>query len=121
MACFEGILDRCEWWSYLPVNQFDGTPFWLGKYISLQHFEDIMQGLWYTNHPWPDYEDCFHDVCEMIDKSTTNTKTIIILAGCCVWMNQRLVGLINTVPVGWVFYRSLTCLGMNTTQSVMVI
>ncbi len=66
MACFEGILDRHEWWSSLPVNAFEGAPFWLGN-ISLWRFEDIMQGLRYTNCPRPDYEDRFHDVRELID------------------------------------------------------
>mmetsp|Transcript_6634 Transcript_6634/g.14111 ORF Transcript_6634/g.14111 Transcript_6634/m.14111 type:complete len:112 (+) Transcript_6634:239-574(+) len=67
MACFEGILDRSEWWSSLPVNEFEGAPIWLAKYISLRRFEDIMQGLRYTNRPRPAYEDRFHDVRELID------------------------------------------------------
>ncbi len=87
MACFEGISDRREWWSFLPVNEFEGAPFPLGKYILFWRFEDIMQGLWYTNHPRLDYEDRFHDVWELIDTFNITTKTIIIQAGCRVWMN----------------------------------
>ncbi len=67
MACFKGILDQCEWWSSLLVDEFEGEPIQLGKYISLQHFQDNMQGLWCVNCPWQNYEDCFHYVCEMID------------------------------------------------------
>ncbi len=67
MACFEGISDRREWWSSLPVNEFEGAPLQLEKYILLWRFEDVMQGLQNTNHTWPDYEDCFHDVWELID------------------------------------------------------
>ncbi len=51
IARFEGILDRRKWWSSLSVNEFKGAPIWLGKYISPQHFEDTIQGLWHTNHP----------------------------------------------------------------------
>ncbi len=88
MTWFEGILVQCKWWSSLPVNEFKGAPFWLGKYISLQNFEVIMQGLRYTNCPWPHCKDHIHDVREIIDTFNNTMKTIIILDGCHVFMSQ---------------------------------
>ena len=42
MACFEGVVYRCMWWSNTEVNMFEGAPGRLTKSMSLDRFEDIL-------------------------------------------------------------------------------
>ena len=45
MACFEGVSDRRDWWSPLPIRMDKGAPFRLNGYISLRRFEAITSAM----------------------------------------------------------------------------
>ena len=68
MACFEGISDRNYWWSQKDIDMFEGAPFRLNGFISLNRFKEISAAMEYTNKPPPqEFVDKFHDVRQMID------------------------------------------------------
>jgi hypothetical protein len=68
MACFEGIGDRNEWWSSLPINQFKGALFRLIGFMAKVRFINIMGALRYTDVQQPLlFKDQFHEVHQMID------------------------------------------------------
>ncbi len=75
MACFEGVSDHREWWSSFPIDAFTGAPFCLNEYMPYCHFEDIMQALRFTNHPYPPYANQFYDVWQMIDEFNEHYMT----------------------------------------------
>ncbi len=87
MACFKGILDQCEWWSSLLVDEFEGEPIQLGKYISLQHFQDniICRDCGASIVLGRIMKTVFIMFVKWLMHSTTTKKTIIILAGWYVW------------------------------------
>ena len=55
MACFEGVVNRCIWWSNAELNMFEVTLGRLTKYMSLNRFEDILRNLPYTDNNVPVY------------------------------------------------------------------
>ncbi|KAL7465733.1 LOW QUALITY PROTEIN: hypothetical protein ACHAXS_006135, partial [Conticribra weissflogii] len=71
MACFEGVSDRREWWSSFPIDAFKGAPFCLNEYMPYRRFEDIMQALCFTNHPYPPYANQFYDEFEECGKTVS--------------------------------------------------
>ena len=68
MACFEGVLDQQQWWSYKAVSIVGGSPFRLTEYMSLRRFNAITASIRYTDHPPPPaFVDRFHEVRQMIN------------------------------------------------------
>mmetsp|Transcript_11947 Transcript_11947/g.25228 ORF Transcript_11947/g.25228 Transcript_11947/m.25228 type:complete len:318 (-) Transcript_11947:177-1130(-) len=95
MACFKGVSDRRKWWSSLPIHSFKGPPFCLNEYMPYLRFEDIMQALCLTNHPYPPYADCFHDARQIIDEFNEHYMTNYIPGwiscideSMSVWLNK---------------------------------
>ena len=67
MACFEGIPEARDWWSRKPVDEFEGAPFRLNKFMPGDRFRNITTAMRYTDKEVPSFEDKFHDVRQMID------------------------------------------------------
>ena len=67
-ACFEGISDVRDWWSRDEINMFEGAPFRLNEYMSIDRFKAITTALRYTDKEPPSFVDRFHDVRQLIDE-----------------------------------------------------
>ncbi|KAL7485340.1 hypothetical protein ACHAW6_010931 [Cyclotella cf. meneghiniana] len=66
MTCFIGISDYRKWLSSKQFDLFAGAPFCLNSYMSLAHFKSIDGAIRYTNKPYPEFQDKFYDVCQLI-------------------------------------------------------
>ena len=76
MACFEGVVDRCMWWSNMEVNMFEVAPGSLTKYMSLKRFQDILRNLSYTDENVPTYNDKIFHMRQMEDAWNANTTKV---------------------------------------------
>ncbi len=59
-----------------------------------------MQGLWFTNCPWLDYEDCFHDVQDMIDAFNNQYKSNYH-PGWLLCLDESMIDWLNKYCPGW--------------------
>ena len=71
MACCVGIADRYNCWSVTPPVIHRVAPFWLNKYMSCHHFDEIISSLRYTNREVR-YEDVFLHTRHMEEAWTKN-------------------------------------------------
>jgi hypothetical protein len=103
MASFEGISDRNLWWSQKDVDMFDGAPFRLNGFMSLNRFKAISAAMEYTDKPpLQDFVDRFHDVRQMIDAFNDHYAEEYILSWIsCLdesmnsWLNKYCPGFMN--------------------------
>ena len=51
-----------SFWSSKSVNIYEGAPFWLGKYMSHTHFEEILSSICYTDESSPTLLDHFWEI-----------------------------------------------------------
>ena len=67
--------DRHAFWLTKVISIYEGTPFWLGKFMTRSQFEEILLNICYTNEEPPVLLDRFWEVCSLIAAWNSNMAT----------------------------------------------
>lgn len=102
MATLSGYAKR-QYWSTSEVNEFDGAPYRLHKYMSYNRFMDILSCLGYTMSSPPNFVDKFWEIRDLVKAWNANMKEVFVPSwvscldeSMSIWFNKF------TCP-GWTF------------------
>ena len=78
MASINTGCDRRAYWENSPVSPWKGAPYRFNEYMTLARFEQITSSLTFTDIPFPQYTDKFHEVRQMIIEFNHHMKEVFI-------------------------------------------
>ena len=70
--------DRRAYWENSPVSLWKGAPYKFNEYMTHLRFEQITSTQTFTDIPFPQYTDKFHEVRQMIFKFNYHMKEVFI-------------------------------------------
>ena len=80
--------DHSDFWSLGEVDCCVGAPMCLCHLMSRKWFEAILKALSYTSHQCPAFQDCFWEVCQMLDAWNTLSWVNCLDESMSTWTNK---------------------------------